>query len=49
MISMVQVEVAGMGMKKVRVANLLPETPNGILYGALNKYGKIRRITEEQW
>jgi hypothetical protein len=47
-LSMVQGEVAGMGIENVRVANLPPETPNRILQEALSKYGEERRITEEQ-
>jgi hypothetical protein len=33
----------------VRVANLPPETPNGVLREVLNTYGDIRRITDENW
>jgi hypothetical protein len=48
-LSMVQVEVAGMGKKNVRVVNLPLETPNRILQEALSKFGEVRWIMEEQW
>jgi hypothetical protein len=32
-----------------RVANLTPETPNGILYDAFKQNGTFRRITDEHW
>jgi hypothetical protein len=48
-LSLVQVEMAGIGHKKVRVANLPPEAPNGALYDVLKKYGSIKQISEERW
>jgi hypothetical protein len=48
-ISLIRVELAGIGLKKVRVANLPPKMPNGILQDALSKYGDIKRITDEHW
>jgi hypothetical protein len=46
---LVTVEIAGLGVKRVRIANLPPEIPDRTLRNALTKYGEVRRITEEQW
>jgi hypothetical protein len=48
-LSMVQVEIAGMGVRRVRVANLPPEVPDRILREALSRYGEVKRITDELW
>jgi hypothetical protein len=47
--SMVKVEIAGMGVRRVRVANLPPEIPERILRDVLSRYGDVKRITDEQW
>ena len=48
-LSVVKVEVAGLGRKRVRIANLPPEFPDGTLRDILTKYGEVKKITEEQW
>jgi hypothetical protein len=48
-ISMVQIERAGLGVKRVRVANLQPEVPVRLLREAMSPYGEVRSVTEETW
>jgi hypothetical protein len=48
-LSLVKVEVAGLGIKQVRIANLPLEIPDGTLRDVLTKYGEVKKITEEQW
>ena len=48
-LSIVKVEIAGLGTKRVRIANLPPEIPDGTLRDVLTKYGEVKKITEEQW
>jgi hypothetical protein len=46
---MTNVEMAGNGMQRVRVAVLLPDIPNSVMTDALAKYGDVKKITEERW
>jgi hypothetical protein len=46
-ISMVKLEMAGMGTWRVRVANLPPELSGAIIRTALAKYGVIQDIQAE--
>jgi hypothetical protein len=48
-ISQVTVEIASMGIKKIRIANLPPEIPDRTLRDILTTYGDVKSITEEQW
>ena len=48
-LSLVKVEIAGLGAKRVRITNLPPEIPDGTLRDVLTKYGQVKKITEEQW
>jgi hypothetical protein len=48
-ISQVQIEMAGLGTKRIRIANLPPEIPEGPLRTALAQYGDIKSIQEETW
>ena len=48
-LSRVEVEMAGLGTKRLRTANLPPEIPDGTLRDVLTKYGEVKKITEEQW
>jgi hypothetical protein len=48
-VSQVQIDIAGMGKKKIRVANLPPEVPDHILRSTLKKFGTIYGITADQW
>jgi hypothetical protein len=45
--SIVHLEIACMGMRRVRVANLPPEIPDRILRDVLSRYGEVKRITDE--
>jgi len=40
---------AGMRTKRVRVANLPPETPDEAVRLAFSTYGEIKEIQEERW
>jgi hypothetical protein len=48
-ISHVKIEIAGMGRKRVGIANLPPETPDSKIRHTLAKFGEITDISEEQW
>jgi hypothetical protein len=48
-ISHVRIEMAGLGTKRIRIANLPPEVPEGIIRSALIQYGEIQGIQEETW
>jgi len=48
-LSIVKVEVAGLGIKRARIANLPLEILDGTLRDVLTKYGEVKKITEEQW
>jgi len=48
-ISQVKIEMAGLGNKRIRIANLPPEVPEGSIRSALAKYGEIKSIQEESW
>jgi hypothetical protein len=48
-ISKVRIEAVGLGMRRVRVANLPPEMADGILKMALGTYGDVREMQAETW
>jgi hypothetical protein len=48
-ISIVNIAVAGMGTKCVRIAYLPPEVPDGALRATLTPYGTVMAIQEEIW
>jgi hypothetical protein len=48
-ISFVHVDIAGMGLRKIRIANFPPELPDRTLRDIMSKYGDVKDITEEQW
>jgi len=48
-ITQVTIEIAGLGFKKVRIANLPPETKEYDIRASLSKYGEVRSIREETW
>jgi hypothetical protein len=48
-ITIVQVEIAGMGLRKIRIANLQPELPDRTLKDIMTKYGEVKDIQEEHW
>ena len=47
--SFVHVEIAGMGLRKIRIANLPPEVSDKTLRDIMSKYGEVKDITAEQW
>jgi len=48
-VSIVRVDIAGMGLRRVRVANLPSEVPDWVLRDTMSKYGDVKKIIEEQW
>jgi len=48
-IPLVSVKMAGMGAKRVRIANLPPEINGGTIRSVFTQYGEIRDIQEEKW
>jgi hypothetical protein len=47
-ISIVRVYIAGMGLRKIRIANLPPEVSDKALRDIMSKYGDVKNVTEEQ-
>jgi len=47
-VSVVRVDMAGMGLRRVRVANLPPEVSDRVLRDTMSKYGDVKEITGEQ-
>jgi len=43
-LSLVKVEIAGLRVKRVRIANLPLEIPDRTIREALTKYGEVKRI-----
>ena len=48
-LSQVHISIAGMGIRKVRIANLSPEVPDRTIRDNLAKYGEVKDIKEELW
>jgi len=48
-LSMVQIQIAGMGMRRIRIAIPPPELPNRTIGDVLTKYGEDKEITEDAW
>ena len=48
-LSQVIIELVGMGMKKIRIANLPPEVTDHTLRDSLTKYGEVKDIKEKLW
>jgi hypothetical protein len=48
-ITTVQVDIVGLGLKRVRVANVPPESGQERFLNALTPYGKVTSVTEEKW
>jgi len=48
-ITQVAIEIAGLGIKKFRIANLPPETKEYDIRASLSKYGEVWSIREETW
>ena len=48
-LSQVTIELAGMGIKKIRIASLPPEVTENTIRDSLSKYGEVKNIREEIW
>ena len=48
-LSQVNISIAGMGFRKVRIANLPPEVPDRTIRDNLAKYCEVKDIKEELW
>jgi hypothetical protein len=48
-ISPVRLMIAGMGLRRIRLANLPPELSNNTIRTALSKYGEVQSIQDENW
>jgi len=48
-ISQVKMEMAGMGTRRVRLANLRSETPDSAVSFAFSQYGEIKEMQRERW
>jgi hypothetical protein len=48
-LSMVKIEPAGMGVRRIRIANLPPEVHDRIIREMFTKYGEVKDITEDAW
>jgi hypothetical protein len=48
-VSIGRIDIAGMGLRRVRVANFPPEVPDRVLRDTMSKYGEVKDISEEQW
>jgi hypothetical protein len=48
-ISKVRIEMAGLGMRRVRLANPPPEVSDRAIRMALGTYGKVRDVQGEYW
>ena len=48
-ISQVKIEMAGMGTRRVRLANLPPETPDEAVSVVFSHYGEIKEMQREVW
>jgi len=48
-LSIVQIELAGMGTRRIRITNLPPEVPNRTIRHTLSTYGDIKKISEDVW
>jgi hypothetical protein len=46
---MVKIEPAGMGLRRIRIANLPPELHDRIIREMLTKYVEVKDITEDAW
>jgi len=48
-ISKVRNEEAGLGIRRVRMANIPPEIPDTTIKVGLNRYGEVKEVKEENW
>ena len=48
-LSIVELELARMGIRRIRIANLPPKVPDRIIRETLSTYGDVTEISEETW
>jgi hypothetical protein len=48
-LSVVHIHWAGMGLRRIRLANLPPEVPDRIIHGALSPYREVTEVHEDSW
>jgi hypothetical protein len=48
-LSTVRIEAAGLGTKRVRLANIPPEVPDRVIKIVLEQYGEVKEIYAETW
>jgi len=48
-ISIIRISTAGMGARRVGIANLPPEVSHGVLHTVLSNYGEVRDIQMGTW
>jgi len=48
-ISKVRIEEAGLGIRRVRLANIPPEIPDRTIKVGLNRYDEVKEVKEENW
>jgi len=45
----VRIEAAGLGIRRIGIANLPPEIPDRTVRMGLNRYGEVKEFLEENW
>jgi hypothetical protein len=48
-LSMVRIELAGMGDRRIRLAKLPPDVPDRAMREAVSPYGDVKKVQEESW
>jgi hypothetical protein len=48
-LSQLRIEIAGMGLKKLKIADVPLEVPDRTMRDTLAQYGEVKAITEDQW
>jgi len=48
-ISMVHIDLTGMGVRSIRLANLAPEVKDHTKRAALSSYGEVEEVLEDTW
>ena len=48
-ISMAQVETAGLGTRRVQIANLPPEVPEEVIRTTMARYGEVKDVQAGTW
>jgi hypothetical protein len=47
--SLVHIDLAGMGVRHIRLANLAPELKDHTIRAALSPYGEVKEVLEDTW